>query len=206
MKPKCFIDFDGTIVSNKKRLYYFYINNIPTQFQGLIDINDFWTLKRYGIHEIEWLNNKLNANINRVEYDEKKKELIETEQYIQFDELFPFSISALKRISKDFSLILVSRRSNPQQLMKEIEIFNITSFFTNFIILPHGNQTKANAITQQYQIQNNDILIGDTEDDIKSGCLLKINTYFVLSGIRDKWILNKFPNDIIFCVNSIDSL
>ena len=33
---------------------------------------------------------------------------------------------------------------------------------------------------------------GNTEDDIMAGCNLDINTFMVLSGIRDKWVIDKF--------------
>lgn len=207
MRAKCYIDFDGTIVSNKVRLYKFFIDSIPDKYNNLIGIDDFWTLKKYSIHEIEWLNSKLNAGIDIEKYNGAKKELIETDQYLFLNELFPYAKSSLTILRKSYDLVLVSRRSYPEQLLKEIKKYQITALFQNIIVLPHGKQKKAEAIKEVLAVGKDDIFIGDTEDDVESGCLLNIKTYFVLSGIRGKWILDKFgENNNIHCIESIEVL
>lgn len=46
-----------------------------------------------------------------------------------------------------------------------------------------------------YDVKKDDILVGDTEDDLVSGFNLGCKTYFVLSGIRGEWLKQKvnFP-------------
>jgi phosphoglycolate phosphatase-like HAD superfamily hydrolase len=204
MKNNCFIDFDGTLVSNKKRLYQFFIDFIPDKYKEVISIDDFWTLKTLGISELDWINNTLNINLDKTEFSIQKKERIEDFKYLKLDEVFTFSKEKLIDLKAMFNIILITRRSNSINLIKELEFFNLKKLFDDILILSHNNETKASLIKQKYCLNEGDILIGDTEDDIVSGIELGLKTFLVKSGIRKEWILYKY--NLNYKVNLIDSL
>lgn len=203
MRPNCYIDFDGTIVSNKKRLYQFFLDHIPDQFKNCLTEDEFWLLKRMQINEIDWLNNVFKIEIDRNTYDAQKINEIESETYLQLDYLIDPSKEALRKIGEKYNVVLVSRRTNADALRKEINELEITKYLDKIIIVPHDNSTKSEHIRRALQVHDGDILIGDTEDDIACGMKLGIVTYFVKTGIRSEWIVKKFQYSRIKIVDSI---
>lgn len=186
MKPNCYIDFDGTIVSNKKRLYQFFVDHIPEQYRQILNADEFWALKRMRVHEIEWLNSALNASVDKATYDAQKIEEIEKEKYIALDYLIDPSGKALTRLGEQYKMVLVSRRSHPDALLREIERLGVRPYLDDIVIVPHGKMKKSEYIHSRHEVHTDDIMIGDTEDDVRCGHELGIKTYFVLSGIREQ--------------------
>lgn len=197
------MDFDGTIVSNKKRLYQFFLDHAPEQFRNCLTEDEFWLLKRMRINEIDWLNNVFKAEIDRTIYDAQKNKEIESEIYLQLDYLIDPSEEALRKIAEQYNVVLVSRRTHADALRKEIDRLGVAKYLENIIIVPHDNTAKSEYIRRTVQIHDDDILIGDTEDDIVCGKELGILTYFVKSGIRSEWIIKKFKYPKIKIVDSI---
>lgn len=189
---KCFIDFDGTIVSNKKRLYRFFIDNIPAEYADVLSEDEFWQLKRMAVNEIEWLNKQFDMNFSVSDWAAIKQSLIETPKYLCHEELFDFSHEALRELSKKFFLVLVTRRENHAGVMEEITRFGLMEYFDDIIVLKHDRTSKSSAVISRYTVSANDIFVGDTEDDIRAGQELGCLTYLVLSGIRGSWIQYKF--------------
>lgn len=196
MKNKCFIDFDGTIVNNKKRLFQFFIENIDDRYKAVIDCDEFWTLKRNQINEIEWINKVFNEKFSVSEWNKAKAKKIESDYYLSFEELFDFSIEALKKLSEKYYLILVTRRENKAGLYNELDKFKIKNFFDDIIVLSHNSIKKSDAILEKYEVKQDDIFVGDTEDDIISSNILGCKGYFVLSGIRSQWLVQKLGIDV----------
>lgn len=186
MKPNCYIDFDGTIVSNKKRLYQFFVDHIPEQFRQSLTEDEFWALKRMRVHEVEWLNSAMNAGLDKVSYDALKIEEIENERYLTLDYLIDPVGKALTRIGERYNLVLVSRRTHSEALLKEIDRLGVKPYLDDILIVPHGQMKKSEYIRSRYEVHEDDIMIGDTEDDVRCGHELGIKTYFVLSGIREQ--------------------
>ena len=197
-----FFDFDGTLISNQKRLYSFFVANIDLAYKDVLTIDEFWNLKRLGVNEIYWLNSKYGTNLSIEDWNKKKSALIEEMTYLNHDILFDYTKDVLENLQTRYNLFLVTRRSNRGNLFSEIDHFNLRSYFQEIFVLPHGNLTKAEVLQKAIKdFRADDMFIGDTEDDLRSGLSLGVKTYFVLSGIRDEWILNKyFPdkkNDIV---------
>lgn len=191
-KLNCFIDFDGTIVSNKQRLYNFFKDNIKIEFKNTLTIDEFWNLKRLGINEAEWINKVYSACIDIGLWNKLKAEKIETYEYLKYDELFEFSINSLKKLSKSYKLILVSRRDKKDNLLQELQELGLSSLFDDINILPHNILSKSTQLLGKYFITKEDLFIGDTEDDISSALKLNVTPVFVKSGIRSEWIINRY--------------
>lgn len=192
MKPNLYMDFDGTLVSNKQRLYRFFINNIPEEFRCVLSEDIFWELKRKCVHEIDWLNNQYQADLNKDSYNELKKRDIEKLEYLQYEELLPHTIDALLKLRTKYRIILISRRSMPEGLYAELDRFAIRKLLDEVHVIPHDKTTKGEYIKKTFDVSGNDVLVGDTEDDITAGYALQIKTYLVLSGIRDESVISRF--------------
>ena len=112
------MDFDGTIICNKKRLYKFFIDNIDNKYKEALTEDEFWALKKLGINEIEWINKQYKDNISIKEWNERKKEIIESKDYLNYNKLFDFSVETLKKLSDKYNLILITRRSNEKKCFR----------------------------------------------------------------------------------------
>ena len=168
---KCFIDFDGTINDYSERMFQFFNQNVPVEYSHTLTKNEFWQLKRMGIHEVNWLNEKFEINISVEEWNKKKIELIETEKYLSFDKLFPFSIQALTKLRTKYKLVLVTKRSSELNLLHQLSLYKIKSFFDDVSII-HHDKKKETAVRGKYVTSADDVFIGDTEDDIEAGISL----------------------------------
>jgi phosphoglycolate phosphatase-like HAD superfamily hydrolase len=192
MKTKIFMDYDGTIVSNQKRLFRFFIDHLPEDYKNILTEEEFWHLKVLGVHEIDWINRIFNLSIDKRDFDECKAKNIEEMKYLKHNELFTYSIPVLEKLTSEFDLFLVTRRSNPANLIQEINDNGISRYFKEVIIIQHqGNECKSVKILEKFEISSEDIFVGDTEDDIRAGLKLGVKTFFVKSGIRREWILKK---------------
>jgi len=207
-KANCFIDFDGTIICNKRRLYKFFIDNIDNAYVKSITIKEFWNLKRMGINEIDWVNDKYDSLINKKTWNELKKKHIEDKEYLKFNKLFAYSVNAIDKIKSIYNLILVTRRSNKENFLSELKNYKIEKIFDDILIINHSDNGKADIIKKNYNVSNNDIIIGDTEDDLKAAVDLNIVGIFVKSGVRSEWIINRYFKNYakILCFDNIDKI
>jgi len=196
-KPYCFTDFDGTLTDNRKRLYRFYMEHAPKNGPKLLTEEDFWAGKRAGIHELEprpgdSAAERIDASV-RAEYDAEKKRVIESDAYLELDAIFPYAGEALRRIAEDHTLILLTRRSHADAFYREWERSGLGGYFDAVHVIPHSYGGKAEFIRENYSVDPaRDVIVGDTEDDLKAGTELGMISYLTLSGIRDTWIIEKY--------------
>ena len=190
-KPYCFLDFDGTLISNESRLYEFFRKNMPPNYKHILTQEEFWILKKMGLHEVDWLNDKCRLDINKDKWDKEKKKVIEYDEYLSLDTKFDFTDNVLKKLSERYIIILISRRDRIDGLFDELKQMGLLNYFDDIEVLSHNGESKADRISKKYDFQRKgSILVGDTEDDIEAGVRLSMSTYLVLSGIRGKWIVN----------------
>ena len=205
--PNCFLDFDGTLVDNKFRLYQFFLDGLPQKYKNSLSIEEFWMLKRLGIHEIDWKNDKYKNNISKEDWNRKKVELIESEKYLSYERLFVYTKETLEILKENYNLVLITRRENRIGFEKEFDGFGLNTFFTNVFILSHDEKSKDEIIKRKYNVNKYDIFVGDTEDDFLAGIKLGIRPFLVLSGIRSHWIIEKYGvKSKVFVINDIREL
>jgi phosphoglycolate phosphatase-like HAD superfamily hydrolase len=195
-KHRVLLDFDGTLISNKRRLYAFYYKNIGQTYKRVLNINEFWSLKKLGIHEIEWLNSRYNANLDIKAWEEQKRRDIESLDYLKYDKLFPFTRTTLNYLDEKYLIYLVTRRSNEENLYRQLASLELLRYFKEVIVIPHNGESKANVLKRAIKnIGPEDVIVGDTEDDIATGILIGLKTFFVFSGIRGRWVIQKYFSD-----------
>lgn len=201
------MDFDGPINDNSRRLYRFMINNISTDISRVISLEEFWTLKRLGIHEADWVGHSLGITINKAVWNRRKSIEIEKEAYLRYDQIHFGAKDALGELAKYYNIVIVTRRNNADGVKRQIEKYGLNSLISSLLVIPQGKVTKAEIISARFLVGANDIFVGDTEDDIISGLELGIETIFVLSGIRSKWIVSKLKAvDKVTIINDISEI
>ena len=106
----------------------------------------------------------------RAAYDAEKKRVIETPEYLAKDRVFTYSKDALERIRGKYDLILLTRRSHSDFFYEEWERTGLAEYFTAVHVIPHSYGGKADFIRDNYAVDpERDVIVGDTEDDLKAG-------------------------------------
>ena len=188
----CFLDFDGTINDNSTRLYTYFVDSInQINIRDVLSQSDYWGLKKKGVNEIDWLYENYEIRIDKDKWLRRKKDDIESKNYLVYDKKFEFVDDALRYLRMYYNIVIVSVRDNRDGVYNQIEKYSLNDYISDTIIIAHDGVSKAKAIKSKYKINSEDIIIGDTEDDIISGMELGIKTFFVLTGIRDRELLNK---------------
>ena len=207
MKPTCFMDFDGPINDNSRRLYQFLVNNASFDVKSVLSISEFWTMKRLGVSEVDWIGRVLGQYVDMDGWNKKKLEEIETESYLKLDSLHPKALGALRDLSNTYRVVIVTRRNNQAGVIDQIDQYGVDKYLDDVLVIPQGEEKKSEAIRYRFKIEKHDILVGDTEDDIIAGLELAIKTYFVLSGIRSKWIVSRLNAiDKVEIINDISEI
>jgi phosphoglycolate phosphatase len=190
-----FFDLDGTLLDAKPRMF--------NLFQGLISesnfsFDDYWLLKQNRISHAEIL-------VKYFEYDEKKllkfnKEwmsLIETSDWLSYDQLIPGVIPFLNRVKESHKLYIVTARQSETIANQQIHDLGIAHFFKGIFVTGQKHEKFA-MIQNNVHFNKQDWMVGDTGKDIETGKILGINTAAVLSGFMNKnSLLNYFPDVLL---------
>lgn len=192
VRPTFYLDFDGTIVDNRWRMYSFCCDWFPVaDFSRYLSIEDYWAMKRLRIDEARWFAETLSIEVDAGAWRQAKLGHIEDDKYLQMDALIPNALEALKGLSDLGDVVLVSRRERADALYIQIERLGVAPYFSDVTVIDHQSGTKADVVKARYDVYDCDYFIGDTEDDFSTGLELGIRTVLVLSGIRAGWLFEK---------------
>jgi len=198
-----FFDLDGTLIDVRMRLFSLFCDLTG---QTVLDFTNYWELKR-SMHDQKWiLANILKYSDSEIS-DFKKKwlENIETEKYLNFDSLFPFTISTVDEY-KDmgFSLYIVTARQNKAATLKQLLSLGLTDYFTDcFIASPPQSKTEE-ILLQDIKLSKHDFLVGDTLEDVQTAKNLNVKSISVLSGFYNMaTLLNSNPDYIAGDISQI---
>jgi phosphoglycolate phosphatase-like HAD superfamily hydrolase len=137
------------------------------------------------MHDQRWiLSNILNySDLQVSDFKKSWLENIENEKYLHLDNLFPFTISTLESFKEmGFSLYIITARQNRLTTLKQLLSMGLTDFFTDCFIAS-APKTKAEEIRLQgIQLSTNDVIVGDTLEDVGTAKSLNIKSVSVLSG------------------------
>ena len=130
---KIFIDFDGTIVDVSDRYYLLY-KDLMTKFgYNVLKKNEYLKLKRDKTPEEQIL---LKTARNSIFIDEVLRERLlrlEPESLIN-DKIVPNVKGTLARLSRSFSLVLLSFRKDRQILLEELNKFNLGAYLSRIMV------------------------------------------------------------------------
>ena len=188
-------DLDGTLLDSRKR-HEIVMADILKKYEINLDASTLVAFKSEGKNNIDWL------LFNGVDLDKAHEintewiSLIEKEEYLKNDVLYPDVLEVLKKLSKENDLYLVTARNNKEGCLKQIKNLGIEQYFTEIEIVnscKETSQLKA-VVLQKHQI---DCFIGDTESDYKATEIADCDFKAVDYGFRSKQFWDKENIDAI---------
>lgn len=201
VKNKIAFDLDGTLLDSRKR-HEIVMKEVLKNHSVELDVSDLVSFKSYGNNNIEWL---LSKNVSENEAKEINKEwisLIENEEYLKNDVLYPDVIKVLKNLSKENDLFLITARNNKANVVSQIRNLGIAQYFKNIYVVSSSFGTAA---LKSEKLRENfiNIFIGDTESDYEAALIADCKFEAVSYGFRNKVYWEKRN---INCIEKIESI
>jgi phosphoglycolate phosphatase len=207
-KRLIFLDLDETLLDTSERHYQVYCDIIDELNLHIpLDKNEFWKLKRNGISTVEILE-EIDPEI-LLEFSKLWIKKIESKNYLIYDKLFKDSLGLLSKLSQE-KLILVTMRNNRENLIWELKKLGLYNKFNTILSCSPLNNTDKSVPIQEFINENqfildkNSIIVGDSETDIITGKKLNITVIAVSYGIRNLEKLIPFNPE--FCLRSINEI
>lgn len=200
-----FFDLDGTLIDSKERVYQLFIDLTDVN----ISFDDYWDYKKDKKSNENLLSSRFGfTHSDLVKFKKEWMEQIEIVKYLFFDKLFDFTIPTLTLCkNKGITLYVVTNRQSIPNTINQLENLRIKQFFKDILITEHKT-TKVKLIQQRLNLlSSDDIIIGDTGEDINTGKELNIQTIGVLSGFRNKRQLELYqPHHIVKNISHLNKI
>ena len=197
-----FFDLDGTLWDSSIRLYSLFCD-----LAGDISISydDYWNKKRFKISNEQILESFGYDDEQIKSFVSKWMLLIEDAKYLNLDTLFPFTKIVLNFFNeKGCSIYYVTLRQSAARALQEIKDKGIEGFCTRCLV-SEAKITKEQLVRDAgIHLTADDMFVGDTGIDVMTGKSLGMKSVAVLSGFRNKAILETYKPDII--INNISEL
>jgi phosphoglycolate phosphatase len=199
-----FFDLDGPLLDVSERYQILHRDLIEAMRGTPLTPNIYWQRKRQRCPEAAILE-ELAISELEPSYSRRRLDLIETDKYLAYDRLWPWTRPVLTTLIARYTLILVTVRSNREALERQLTRLNLRRFFKAILSESATNPVEAQKarLIHDY-LSPQDIptrgswIIGDTEADIGAGQLLGMTTVAVRCGIRDDEQLARMdPNYLI---------
>lgn len=208
-----FFDLDGPILDVSRRYKILHRDLLGKMGVTALAPNAYWQRKRQRCPEAAILK-ELGASELEPYYSRRRLELIETENYLSHDQLWPWTLSILTDLVARYPLILVTTRSKRDALEGQLNRLELRGFFRAILSEPASDPVdgqKARLIqdylAEQRLPSRGHWVIGDTEADIGAGRLLGFTTVGVRCGIRDDEHLAKMkPTYVIDDIRALPDL
>lgn len=189
-----FFDLDGTLLDSKSRLFNLFQYLVP---ESAFTFDEYWALKMRKMSHRQILLNQFGYSMeNFLNFEDKWMNLIEQDEWLDFDKPFAGVTEYLLELSKRHNIYLVTARQSESVAIKQIKIQGWEKIFKKIFVTGQKVE-KFDLIFNAITVQGEDWFVGDTGKDIQTGKLLGINTAAVLSGFLSRDILHKYNPDII---------
>jgi len=205
MRRKIFFDLDGTLIDSSKRMYNLFCT-LNTNCK--MSYNEYWDIKKQGHSQKQMLTNYYNYSNEMCEIFHKEwMENIENQSLLLLDTPFKDAIETLKKLSRKNDLFIVTARQNKNLTIKQITNFKLIDYSKD-VLITEQKVKKEKIIMQNIDSLNiNDIIIGDTKEDVDAGLALNIKKFGITTGMLNynKLLMYK-PDNIYnslkeFCAN-----
>jgi len=191
-----FLDLDGTLVDVAPRHYRVY-KRVVDGFGGKpLAFEDYWPKKR---QKVPWetLIAESGLSLEKDVFLAPFIELIESQEELRADQLFPMTLELLTKLAKHDDLYLLTLRRRQEPLEYQLEQLGLKPFFKK-ILFGHtdaeGYQKKVE-LARSVGANGTIAWIGDTEADILAAQEIGATVYAVKSGIRDEKFLDELKPD-----------
>lgn len=188
-----FFDLDGPIINVSERYYRVYADVLTRHSVPVLSKEEYWQAKREKMPDSVILKHIKAFSVES--YQQERKGLIETDHYLAYDRLQDGVVEVLNQLFVKYELVLVTLRTSPDQLRKELQYFNLEKYFAAVLTSPAESSPRwaiKVSLIKDYldgKTRDNGVVIGDTETDILTGNRLGYRTIGVLNGIRSRRLL-----------------
>ena len=185
-----FFDLDGPILDVSYRHYQVYCDIAKETGLSPASFEIYWNDKRARKPHLPNAIHGSGEGSVDADFNRKWLERIETEPYLGLDRVWPWVIDVLSNLYRDHPLYLVTVRSRPDLLTKQLERLNLARWFQAVLCCPareNASRAKIEGIRRHFShVPREAVIVGDTEADIDCGKELGFHTVGVLSGIRNR--------------------
>ncbi len=203
MTNRVFFDLDGTLVDSSRRLYTLFMELTP---ESSFSYEEYWEIKRRKTNQRELLKKYFNYTNDQVlSFKEAWLKRVEDPLLLEMDTPFEGVPPFLERISHKKKLYVVTARQHPERVKTQLDKFGWNPYFVD-ILVTQQSQSKADLIREHLSPENDDILVGDTGDDILCGKELGVRTVAVCSGNLNADLLKGYkPEQILDSVVQMEA-
>jgi phosphoglycolate phosphatase-like HAD superfamily hydrolase len=123
---------------------------------------------------------------------------IENESLLSLDKPFNDAVETLNKLSRKNDLFIVTARQNKNLTIKQITNLKLIDYFKD-VLITEQKIHKEKIIMQNIDSLNiNDIIIGDTKEDIDAGLALNIKKFGITTGMLNYNKLLMYKPDNIY--------
>lgn len=181
MKRKIFFDLDGTLIDSSQRMYTLFCK-LNTNCK--MCYNEYWNIKKQGISQKQMLMSYFNYSENKCEeFHNNWMNNIENDDLLLLDKLFVNTIKILIKLIDNNDLFVATARQKKDSTIKELENLKIAKFFKSILITEQTISKDKIIRNNILDIDKNDVIIGDTIEDIDTGVKLGIRKFGISTGM-----------------------
>lgn len=189
-----FFDLDGTLINSQQRLYNLFVELCP---ECKMSYDEYWEIKRQRINQKDFLKKYFNYSDEQCkEFHKLWLEKVEESERLDEDFLVDGVEDLLNKLSQKYRLYLVTNRQSKNLLIYELERLKIKNYFCD-ILVTEQKRAKLELIQGVVNCSPDDVLIGDTGEDIKTAKELGIKSIAVSWGILGEKVLMEYLPDLI---------
>ena len=198
MKKKIFFDLDGTLIDVSDRFYGVYSEICNELGIETLPKNKYWLKRQTKISTFDILKSTKGEKFYE-QFITLRNQKIETQSFLKYDTLKPKVDMLLKKLSKKYTIHLISLRNSRSNLLWQLNYLSIIKYFkTVENASAFGGYHDKIKLIEKIGYSSGDWVVGDTESDILAGKTLNLYTCAVLNGMRTKNFIEKLnPHFII---------
>lgn len=190
------MDLDGTLIDSTKR-HYVLMEKLIKEYapEAPFDSAEYMEYKANGHSGRSYLIDQLGIDKNTAtDISNEWVRLIEDEEYMEMDELYPDTVEFLDAVKmKGYPILFLTARKNRTNTLKQLERLGIKEYAEAvYIVSPdRATEEKIEVIMTYLESGKEPIIVGDTENEYDTAYSAGIN-YFVLNrGFRSKQYWDK---------------
>ncbi len=195
MSRNIFVDLDGTLVDVSRRDHVIFATiMIGSSFKSL-PFEFYWSLRK-AMESIEGILNMCGAPPEFAPHFLKNRaDLDEDPKYLAHDTLIPGALETLQELrNRGHKVYVLTKRRDTIATMAQCKLLGITDVVDNIFVTE--GQNKADILRREMKGVE-DIMVGDTENDIRAAQEAHILSVGVLTGIRDEKALQAMDPDYL---------
>jgi phosphoglycolate phosphatase-like HAD superfamily hydrolase len=189
-----FFDFDGTLVNSQGRLYELFIELCP---ECKMNYDEYWTIKRTRITQADFLKKYFAyTDEQTAAFHKSWLQKVEEPERIDCDVKVVGADNELQKLAEEHTLYLVTNRQSKMKVLEQVHKFGWQDLFAD-ILVTQQKQSKKELIEKAVNVTNQDALVSDTGEDIKTAKALGIKSVAVAWGVLNKQVLSEYKPDMI---------